>query len=278
MISGQLATPINRTDMLSTRTDDKLRSLIPIQIGDQSRLPFFWMHSSDFTFLRPYFEPTQPFYCIMPSGMNPGEDILCTQDEIVDYHIGVIQALQPRGPYLLGGYCNGGKNAVAIALRLTELGHDVRLLALVDVPVLDEEQKMYFERPWHIRMLGLALEGRLWIVLKEIIRKQIEKFTDRTPHTPEIQRLKDIVTAHDQVFDRYVMPRAFPGRITLFVSEDAHSRKKFKTEKRWGQLATDGMQYNVIPGNHITMIRQPNIQCLGELLMQAITDAQNRRS
>lgn len=41
-------------------------------------------------------------------------------------------ALQPDGPFLLGGNCQGGRIAEAIARRLRELGRTVSLLILME--------------------------------------------------------------------------------------------------------------------------------------------------
>jgi amino acid adenylation domain-containing protein len=249
-------------------------SLIPIQVGDESRLPFFWLHSSDFTYLKPHFDPAQPFYCIMPSGMNAGEAILATEDEIADHHLKVIQALQAEGPYLLGGYCNGGKNAIAVAQRLKEQGQEVRLLALVDVPVPDEERKVAKKKPLYQRVLRLLGEGRILNIIKQKIRDRINPAEEQEIETPETEQLKAIVSAHDSVFDFWVMNKVYQGKLNLFTCEENYNHLGKDLDMRWGKLSTESIAQHIVPGNHFTMIRQPNIQVLGKELMEIINAAQ----
>ena len=61
---------------------------------------------------------------------------------VTDYCVEKIRALQPTGPYRLGGYCFGGVMAFEIARKLVESGQQVDFLALVETPY-----------PWHSRPL-----------------------------------------------------------------------------------------------------------------------------
>jgi len=250
-------------------------SLIPICVGDESKLPFFWLHSSDFTYLKPYFNPSQPFYCIMPSGMNDGEEILESEDEIAEHHIRAIQAQCPAGPYLLGGYCNGGKNAIAVAMRLIERGYEVRLLALVDVPLPDQKRLEYMTQPFYNRIVDHIKRGRFWKVARDKIQEGIKNIVNSRETNTDISRLREIVRAHDRAFNRYVMPGPFQGELTVFICDDHYESAKGDITQRWGKLSKKGITQHIIPGDHTTMIRKPNIQTVGEKLNQAIAKAQN---
>jgi len=250
-------------------------SLIPIHVGDSSKLPFFWLHGSDFAYMQPYLDPSQPFYCVMPSGLNEGETILEDEDEIAEHHLRAIQAQNPTGPYLLGGYCNGGKNAIAVALRLIERGYEVRLLALVDVPIPDQQRKDEGEQPVHKRFFEHIKRGSLWDVTNEKVREKFGNVVNALTKNSYMLRFTEITQRHDQVFRYYVMPRPFPGQISLFTCEDSYNSTKDDLEQRWRKLATEGIKQYIVPGNHTTMIRKPNIQILGNNLKQAIAKAQN---
>jgi hypothetical protein len=49
-------------------------------------------------------------------------------EEAVEELINYIMSIQDEGPYLLGGYCNGGYVAYEIARRLASRGHRVELI------------------------------------------------------------------------------------------------------------------------------------------------------
>jgi thioesterase domain-containing protein/acyl carrier protein len=249
-------------------------SLIPIHVGDSSKLPFFWLHGSDFAYIKPHLDPSQPFYCIMPSGLNEGEAILEDEDAIAEHHLRAIQAQCPTGPYLLGGYCNGGKNAIAVALRLIERGYEVRLLALVDVPVPDRQRIEEAPRPIFRRVTEHIKRRRFWDVANQKLRDRFGRISSLLTNNAYMLRFTKITQAHDRVYKYYVMPRPFPGKISLFTCQDQYETAKDALDRRWSKLATQGIQQHIIPGNHTTMIRKPNIQILGEQLKQAIAEAQ----
>jgi aspartate racemase len=272
---AQLAEAIGRNAASPSEAMPKgTESLIPIHVGESSKLPFFWLHGSDFAYVKPHLDPSQPFYCIMPSGLNEGEAILEDEDAIAEHHLRAIQAQCPTGPYLLGGYCNGGKNAIAVALRLIERGYEVRLLALVDVPVPDRQRIEEGERPIFGRVTEHIKRRRFWDVANEKFWDRFGRISSLLTNNTYMQRFTKITQAHDRVFKYYVMPRPFPGKIFLFTCQDQYEIAKDELDRRWGKLATQGIRQHIIPGNHTTMIRKPNIQTLGEKLKQAIAEAQ----
>ncbi len=66
--------------------------------------------------------------------MEPGQDPLTSIAEIAALFARDIVAMQPQGPYLLGGFCVGGTIAFELAQQLTAQGHQVGLLALFGAP------------------------------------------------------------------------------------------------------------------------------------------------
>ena len=96
--------------------------------------PFFFMHG-DFggsgfyvqTIAR-HLPPGQAMYSLRPH--RPGGPV--TIEEMAVANLSLIRSVQPQGPYLLGGNCNGGAVAYEAARLLREAGEEVRLLALVN--------------------------------------------------------------------------------------------------------------------------------------------------
>jgi len=70
-------------------------------------------------------------------GMRSGHLVMEYTDENVDaiavHYAAEMITLQPDGPFLLGGNCQGGKIARIIAMRLRELGRTVSLLILMEL-------------------------------------------------------------------------------------------------------------------------------------------------
>jgi thioesterase domain-containing protein len=42
----------------------------------------------------------------------------------------------------------------------------------------------------------------------------------------------------------------------------------------WGRLAAGGVEIEVVPGNHYTMLRKPHVEAVGECLTTCLDEAQ----
>lgn len=73
----------------------------------------------------------QPFYELRPYGLD-GRRASSTVEDMAVGHIKEILALQPQGPYCLGGYSFGGLVAFEVAQQLRKRDQEVALLVLLD--------------------------------------------------------------------------------------------------------------------------------------------------
>ena len=106
-----------------------------LQVADgELPSPFFFMHG-DFggsgfyvqTIAR-HLEPGQPMYSLRPHRPGGPSSI----EEMAAANVELIRSVQPHGPYLLGGNCNGGAVAYETARILRQAGEEVGFLALVN--------------------------------------------------------------------------------------------------------------------------------------------------
>jgi amino acid adenylation domain-containing protein len=97
--------------------------------------PVFWLHGaaggveSYYQIARP---SARPFYGIQASGRLIGEVPLTGIRTIADYYRQIIEALQPEGPYDLGGFSIGGMLAYEVARQLQTKGKTVATLVMLD--------------------------------------------------------------------------------------------------------------------------------------------------
>jgi thioesterase domain-containing protein len=98
----------------------------------------FWIHGDSSTsYLADYLGPDQPLFGLEHQSQD-GTPATYTQVEtIAEHYLWQIRAVQPLGPYMLGGYSFGGTIAFEIALRLEKQGETVSLLAMLDAPFPD---------------------------------------------------------------------------------------------------------------------------------------------
>ena len=73
----------------------------------------------------------RPVLAIAPHGMD-GQPLPASIEQMAAERLPLILDAQPRGPYLLGGHCNGALVAFETARLLVRAGHTVDLLVMID--------------------------------------------------------------------------------------------------------------------------------------------------
>jgi hypothetical protein len=110
--------------------------VVAVQVGGSKR-PFFFLHghwkgTPFFCFsLARELGLDQPFYALEPYQFD-GLPVPPTVETMTTAHIKSMRSVQPEGPYLLGGWCNGGLVAYEMARQLHAAGQAVDLLVLMD--------------------------------------------------------------------------------------------------------------------------------------------------
>ena len=255
-----------------------------------------------------YLGDDQPFFGVQPREPENGLVVYHTEVEAMatDY-VQAIRGFQPVGPYWLAGWSMGGVIAFEMARQLQQEGQEVAMVALIDAGVPEAEESEY---NWAILLsifafdLGLTEENfkrpTAWTPLPQMAQlRQLWVEARRAAVVPsemtlvEFRKLFDIFKIHANTTRRY-KPGQFHGRVTLFYpeddveriiftkgSEDAQDKPKaakLDPFKGWGKLATEGVDVHHVPGNHFSMLREPNVQSLGEQLRQCIEDARTQRN
>jgi Thioesterase domain len=169
-------------------------------------------------------------------------------EEAVEELINYIMSIQDEGPYLLGGYCNGGYVAYEIARRLASRGHRVDLLALVESPGVAQADRLFRLRRRLLfsvtRPMDLLsyLTGRLGTIARRYVHNNMS-----------IDNV-DSFREFDRVFGDYCWVRlrsglpTYPGRLTLLYS-DSSPLRCFPTHG-WKELVKGGIEVHVAKGNH----------------------------
>ena len=120
--------------------------------------------------------PYRPILAIAPHGMH-GERVPASIEEMAADRLPVILQAQPRGPYVLGGHCNGALVAFETARLLLNAGHRVDLVVMIDpvvVPVRRSARLLLLALDLIKRTTGAAPDLRrhslefAWVKLAEI--------------------------------------------------------------------------------------------------------------
>lgn len=230
-------------------------NLSPIQ-PEGTKVPFFCVHGDEANYFIPrYLGDDQPFYAFFHQGED-GKPIRHTQVELIAEHfIREMRTVRPEGPYLLSGYSFGGVVAFEMAQQLTAAGHEVALLALLDtyeptafIRIMREEAKWYD---------GLKKKALRWIIRRKMRRGQVL--------SPKLRHFY-IIDTYDTAIRDY-RPKPYAGTVTLFRAEGSSGPE----EMGWGALAR--VRVHTVPGDHYSMVKEPQVRVLANELGLAIDKA-----
>jgi amino acid adenylation domain-containing protein len=283
--------PVVASDHVNQSVLETRSPLIPLTLGG-SKQPFFCVHPM-FGVVFPYLELAhhlgkhRSFYGLQPLGLDGKSSPLNQIETIAAYYIRAIRSLQPQGPYFLGGWSFGGLVAFEMAQQLTQAGQQVGLLAILDTiapchkPSFSQSLKFLFgtalwsTMPFLLDYGTIAakqLQPRTWFSRWQwsaIVRLIPEESRLRLLDESAISPMLRIVYANAQAAYRYTA-QPYSGRVTLFkAAESAYTVGSDRT-LGWSALATD-VQLHQVPGNHLSLLRQPHVQTLAQQLRQCLT-------
>ena len=252
------------------------RYIVPIQRGAAGIRPLFlvaggWGGEIEFLVygqIARLIGEQQPIFGLKARGAGTADAPHSTVTEMADDYLREIRTIQPRGPYLIAGECVGGICAHEIACQLREAGEEVGMLLLLDTstPNLSElDQYLRGEKEKLAReSCPPGLFTRIRSGLAGIAKRVLGRSTPSVPaQHPRGQ------SDYPVTLMRHAL-RPYSGRITMLVDADAHAA--------YGQLGWEIIQgvdldIHVLPGDHITYIREHNATAaakLRELIQRAL--------
>ena len=179
-----------------------------------------------------------PFYLLQPPQRN-GEMAFREIKTLVACFIREIRAVQPEGPYRIGGYSAGGLPAYEIAQQLQKQGHAVEHLILMDVPC------------------GYSLTGfALYRALQRSVSTCFPRISGTSSRTLRILQalfLDEGLTEMSLMFRRY-KPTFFAGHLLLLQARWSHLRLT-RARYLWKKRAGKGLDVYLIPGTHDSFLR-----------------------
>jgi thioesterase domain-containing protein len=266
-------------------------SLVAIQ-PDGNKPPLFLIHPAGgqvfpYVHLAHYLGLDQPCYGLQAKGLEEGQDPYVRIEDMATHYIEALRAVQPEGPYRLGGWSMGGTVAFEMAQQLHAQGHEVPLLALLDsrIPAPDENfAEQDFEATLLadvVRYFGLPLDlGDIsQLPRDEVLARVLEqaKKAGLVPWEVEVsqaQRFVELCKADFRATRNYVLHR-YPGRITLFRASEEPARASSDPTFGWDEWAAGGVEVHAVPGNHANMVYRPHVEVLAEKLKVCLNRVQS---
>ncbi|HEX8074714.1 MAG TPA: amino acid adenylation domain-containing protein [Thermoleophilaceae bacterium] len=235
--------------------------------ADGGETPFLYLYAGPggpFTLrhLSKGFGPDRPAYGIGVYGDVDGHADERSIAEIGAAEVDRLRELQPHGPYLIGGHSTGGSVAFEMACLLTEAGERVDFLGLFD-------QSAPHTMRWRGRaaargseLLGVGPEGRRPGLLAAAARRAVHsRYDEAGPAEPMpgtvgpdwLRALRD--------HEREYRPRRYPGDAVVFTTQDT-ARYTGSRTLGWDRYVDGGLEVVRIPGDHLSILVNPNIEVL----------------
>ena len=255
--------------------------IVPVQT-EGSQPPFYFLHGGVGLYCRKLARligDDQPFYAVTSRDLYD-DPSLDSVEAMAEENVRQLRALQPGGPYLLGGYCHGGLIAYEMARQMVSMGLDVGPVILLDAWVpryFGWLKRMISFGGWIARLdpdtqTRLNARGRAFLVramnarhhglrpfLHSCLRVAKTDFlTISNPSKASRGTLSPPADAGSLLGDiRYrgllmnYRPKPYSGRVVMLRTQDAQVSYPTDATAGWGKLAAQ-VEVQNLPGDHIT--------------------------
>ena len=210
-------------------------------------------------------------------------------ESISEFCVKSITAVQPEGPYFVGGWCTAGLIAYEIAQQLREQGQEVALLVLLDAV----NPARLAELSTVAKILILADESRRKILFH--LRSMTQLELERVP-AYFIERLKNLwhtltrrvwparmtrefvlpILSHrpsdEHLVGRRYRPKPYNGRVVLFRRGLRAVSKYLDWNLGWADLIVGELNVIEIQGGHGDMLDGPQVVCTAVKLARYLND------
>ena len=183
-------------------------------------------------------------------------------------------AIQPHGPYMLGGFCLGGLLSYEIACQLQAAGHEVSLLILVDTP-----------SPEHYRSSRLTplIKRPAYVAtrVKQLgARKALARASDQFLRLLPIKEpgYHSVQASTERAAGRYE-PQAFAGKVAMILAKDILSPNAPSPSALlswWQSYIAEELHAEYVDCSHLDLFKEPAVQTLAKLInsrLAAVKDA-----
>lgn len=259
------------------------RSLIPVR-SQGSKTPFFCVHGGGggVFFVRDiaaHIPSDRPVYGLQAAGFDGLPSPYRPMEEIAARYLSEIRAVQPHGPYLLGGLSFGGLVAMEMAQQLKRQGEKTALVALLDTKIVYETDDDRTDPNRHLnRMKDMTLGQKVGYVVGGVWRRFYRTYREwrvqmslRAFHRlPKNLRKFHFFPMFAQAAREYE-PQPYQGDVLLISEKGA----QYEQEAEWLPLIDGNVESHEIPVGHFDLVKEPHVGTLGSYLVAALDRAEN---
>jgi amino acid adenylation domain-containing protein len=194
-------------------------------------------------------------------------------EDAADECVRLIREARPQGPYAVIGWCAAGVVAFETAQQLVRMGHEVSFVGIIDGWAPDYVRRRGGDA-WAKATNFASRCKRAYLEMragrKSLMswsRKTLRRFcraapADFNPASSD-RELEEIVQTNGDMWgymwrlqSAYV-PKAFPGRVHIFVSQYRPTGWLADSSLGWRPLATEGVEVVTYEGEHWSIFDEP---------------------
>jgi amino acid adenylation domain-containing protein len=198
-------------------------------------------------------------------------------------YVDLIRAVQPEGPYLLAGMCEGALIAFEMARRLEDEGQTIAFFGVFDTWPEENTSVRWLHRVFiYERTLRVAwsqgpeeLYGYLRSRTGRVARTLLARVRPKAPVRGPVLRP---LAAEGSPWDArmwpgpsFVPPRV-KAHIDLFRTKSRDYWRVDDAEFGWGSRTSGGVDIHIIGGNHATFMREEHVPLLGRQLRACLDE------
>ena len=217
--------------------------------------------------LASHLAPERPFYVLQHTGMDDDQPVESTIEAMSARLVDSMLAVQPEGPYLLGGYCLGGLVAWDAAAALRRRGAVVALLALMETippykPPPDRTDAAADPRTHDAAGFAVAL-AQATMDIGVHMHRQLHQLPESVARS-----LRRIAETHSRAGSVYASGRQeFP--VALFRARSSYEA----VFASWPQFVDGDFKVVTVAGDRGSMLLRPDVASFGGALGAALQAA-----
>jgi len=221
-------------------------------------------------------------YGIQSKGIVKDAKLPESLDEMLENYLNEIKMVQGEGPYLIAGYCVGVLLAYEMTRKLEDAGEEIEKLLLIDGNV--------FVSHLHLKLLDYKEKLSKGGFINQLAGGMLDRYFDLVHHIKHKKKMgkgKNSTEERNQGRSE-IMHNPIEENIELLITGDYVTRSKLKThtgvikakenndptisKELWEKMINAPVDFDESPGNHETMLLEPNVGRLAEVVGGMLRD------
>jgi amino acid adenylation domain-containing protein len=240
--------------------------------AEGTRQPIFMIHAFLGTALRyrrfgSFLSPDRPLIGIQVQEFGgPSHTTRNSVDMMAEEAVAQIRAIQPEGPYLLGGHSAGGLIAYEVARRLTDTGQMVPVVVLIDSPA-PRSRLHYLWAELVLNWPDVRSGDRF---RRHRLARGAGSGKSRLPHD---DRVGSTITRSYQASKQAVKhyhPGPYHGELVVMRTNQGVTMALGRDDLGWGGVSSGRVSTIEIPGLHNTIFEPPQVEDVGRRLNELL--------